>query len=390
MVASTELPFIHVRLWPFGNFTRRDVQANLLDRVLLQGTKVNDLDESSAPALMVCMTDLTYALSIGAGKNGLFFVGPTTTRFFRYGSAVQFADLTRLAERVAVSGGFPGAFPALPFKAKITTVPTPVTESPHVEELSLMLADGGIRDNLGLRLLEAANERARNAPSEFTAWSGFSPGPEWKVDLILISDGGKFFEAAPATAGALGEIMRSVDISGLETGAFRPIELTDQLPKFMLSPLSLFALSPDAVIYGMRYDTLNKALHQYFRPALYSDDVLDELVSLVPDQKIAQARLRRYRALRTGEPMSLNKVREQCLTKPDAETPECAWWGLVSVVGDDIWHTLTVFTNKPTLDDSFTPDEAGSIFRFGQYMALLKFGEIDAALQSLTRRARLP
>ena len=120
------------------------------------------------------------------------------------------------------------------------------------------------------------------------------------------------------------------------------------------------------------------------------NDVLNELVSLVPDQKVAQARLRRYRALHTSEPVSLNKVREQCLAMPEAETPECGWWGLVSLVGDDIWHTQTVFANKPTLDDSFTPDEATSIFRFGQYMVLLKFDEIDAALRNVRTRAQLP
>jgi hypothetical protein len=45
--------------------------------------------------------------------------------------------------------------------------------------------------------------------------------------------------------------MRAIDLSGLETGAFRPVELSDAFPKIMLSPLAIFALGPDAVIYGL-------------------------------------------------------------------------------------------------------------------------------------------
>jgi len=35
------------------------------------------------------------------------------------------------------------------------------------------------------------------------------------------------------------------------------------------------------------------------------------------------------------------------------------------MVGDDIWHAMTTFAAKPTLEDSFTADEAAAIFRFG-------------------------
>jgi len=49
----------------------------------------------------------------------------------------------------------------------------------------------------------------------------------------------------------------------------------------------------------------------------------------------------------------------------EPETRECAWWDLVLMVGDDIWHAMTTFAAKPTLEDSFTADEAAAIFRFG-------------------------
>jgi len=61
----------------------------------------------------------------------------------------------------------------------------------------------------------------------------------------------------------------------------------------MLSPLAIFALGPDAVIYGQHYDALRQDLHAYFRPALYSDDILSDIVAVLPEQTGAQARLHR-------------------------------------------------------------------------------------------------
>jgi len=98
--------------------------------------------------------------------------------------------------------------------------------------------------------------------------------------------------------------MRAIDLSGLETGAFRPVELSDAFPKIMLSPLAIFALGPDAVIYGQHYDALRQDLHAYFRPALYSDDILSDIVAVLPEQTGAQARLHRYLVSRSAEPIS--------------------------------------------------------------------------------------
>jgi hypothetical protein len=73
-----------------------------------------------------------------------------------------------------------------------------------------------------------------------------------KVDVIVISDGRKFLDAASAR-GPIAETMRATDIAWLETSALRPIEMSNDLPKIMLSSMSIFARGPDAIIYGMGF-----------------------------------------------------------------------------------------------------------------------------------------
>ena len=48
------------------------------------------------------------------------------------------------------------------------------------------------------------------------------------------------------------ETMRATDIAGLEL-ALRPIEMSNDLRKIMLSSMSIFARGPDAIIYGMGF-----------------------------------------------------------------------------------------------------------------------------------------
>jgi predicted acylesterase/phospholipase RssA len=390
--APAELPFLRVKLWPLSDFSRRDVQANLIDRVLLGGLTARELPKLNGPSLMVCMTDLAYGLSVGAMTDGFLLAGPVTTRFFRQNEAIRLSGLESLAAQVAVSGGFPVAFPPLKIPATITVNPQPVSQSSRVEELALVLADGGIRDNLGLRLLEAADEHARNAPaeSERSKWSGFSPGPEWRLDLILVSDGGKFLQA-DKNLGGLAAAMRAIDLTGIETGALRAISQTDALPKILLSTSSTLAPSPDGILMGYGLEAMRNNFYSFFRPAKFSDKLLRRFVALGPDQSRAEAAMQDYLKTRTGRDVNLNSVREHCLPRDGLRnaSPECAWWSLVSAVGEDIWATVRAFMQKPTLEDTFTAEEVSSIYRFGQYLVLLHWNEIqerlDFAVQRKTR-----
>ena len=388
-------PGLEVDLWPFfDRFSRLDVQAALVDRVLLRGDAAPSTKPAPGPALMVCMTDLSSGISVGAMNEGYLLAGPTSKRFFRAPEAITLPGLARLADRVAVSGSFPGAFPALQVAARITTVPEPLSHSQRTSELPLLLADGGIRDNLGLKLLEAADELAREATRHPTAngWMGFSPSLDWALDLILVSDGGKFFRSE-SDAGVLASTMRAIDLSGLETGVLRAMRNTQERPLVVLSALSTVAPSPDALIYGMAQTARRDAQYQYFRPDLLDQTTLNRVVALVPDQTAAQAALIAYQAVQTGPAINLQGIAERCAGGSRASgaastSRECAWWRLVSLVGQDIWQTTEAFMQTPTLSDSFAPGQAESVFRFGQYLVYLKSPEIRNALLAVVKNRR--
>jgi hypothetical protein len=334
---------------------------------------------------MVCMTDLSNGISVGALNEGYLFVGPTTQQFFRTPEAIEIPQFTRLAERVAVSGSFPGAFPARSLSARITTVSEPISTSQRTRDIELVLADGGIRDNLGLKLLESVDKlvRAASADSHANYWDGFRPPSDWALDLILVSDGGKFFRSE-SVAGALAATVRSIDLSGLETGVLRLMRNSSGRPLVVLSALNTVAPSPDALIAGITQTALRDNQYQYFRPKLFDDATLSKIVSLVPNQVAAESALKAYKALPSGQLISLNQIDKRCAPGSDLSdgNADCVWWRLVSLVGSDIWQTAEAFMNTPTLSDTFDHGQAEAIFRFGQYLAFLKANNIQSALKS--------
>lgn len=384
-------PGLDVRLWPFfDDFSRLDVQADLVDRVLLRGAQPARPDtRRQAPALMVCMTDLTQGLSVGAMDGGFLLQGPTSRRYFQAHEAIHLPGLDRLADRVAASGAFPGAFPARSVRATITLLPQPLASSPRVGELELRLADGGVRDNLGLGLLQAADALAREAATQPAAsgWRGFTPPADWALDLTLVSDGGKFFQAEPRP-GLLASTMRAIDLSGLETGALRPLPQDAGRPVLLLSALGTLAPAPDAVIAGVPQTALRDAAYQYLRPALLAPDVLDRLAALSPRATEAQAALQAYRRLPAGFQARLDGLPQRCTLPAAQGTPDCVWWRLVATLGEDIWQTTRTFIDTPTLSDRFSAAQAGAVYRFGQYLVLLRASQIRQALDSAAERHR--
>lgn len=382
--SPTVLPGLDVNVWPLPwPLSRTDVQANLVDRVLLAGARPGDLPRRG-PRLMVCMTDLNHGLSVGATDDGLMLAGPTVARYFRAGQAIEFPALPRLADRVAVSGAFPGAFPALPVTARVVGSGPPATLAAQGSDLPLQLADGGVRDNLGLSLLEAMDRQARLARQAADgAWGGLRPDADWQLDLILVSDGGKFLQAA-APEGTLGSTLRAIDLSGLATGVLRPMAQGDGPPRVLLSALGTVAPSPDAAVLGQSQAALRNAQYAYFRPDALGDDVVARLIALQgePTATRLRAAWAQHRQHPRG-PVNLGTVEARCGrvdgAGPKAD-PDCAWWAVVSTVGDDIWRSTLAFANTPTLSDRYTPEQARTIHRFGQYLVLLRAVELRRAV----------
>lgn len=224
-----ELPYVEARLFPWMAFGRVDVQAGLVDRVLLGGVTLGEIEDPGRPRLQICTSDLRTGSAVGLSSDGALVQSPARPARDRRGGAIPYEvrrefhaaidPATPVADLVAASGAFPGAFAALEL-----TLP----EGNGSEPRRLLLADGGIVDNWGVGLLLG---RARE------------PGDDpWRLDALLVSAGGRVFaqeEEVPAPE----EVRRAIDII-YETAGWRPVDLVGE-PK--RPPIVL--LRPDDVAH---------------------------------------------------------------------------------------------------------------------------------------------
>lgn len=365
-------------LLPFGSFSRRDVQASIVRRVLLDGAKPAS---GPGPALMIATTDLRRGLSIGSTDEGFMVAGPTTARFFRNHDAMVLEGLDDLATNVAASGAFPGAFPALETSAQFTVVGEPLDRSSDVATLPLALADGGVRDNLGLRLLQAIDQEARGTGNNSLSWPGFKPGPQWTLDLIIVSDGGQSFDAAEGQLGPLAQAWRAIELSGLETGILRPLQISPTLPIVALSTASEIGLSPDAVVVQSTTRPSMAIRRDILRAQQLSDETLARLVEIAPSRAEAEQALADYLRTRKAA-VNLTDVDERCGNESNRDLPECHWLRLYNTLLEDIYHTVSIFRSSATLKDQFRAEDADALVRLGRYFVALKDSEIRRSLSS--------
>lgn len=398
----TVLPWLDVDVWPFSDFSRLDVQANLLDRVFLRGMSVNQCFKG--PDLMIAMTDLHHGLSIGATSNGYLVFGPvlmgllkgsqadayenavaTFKNLYFDNSSFQLEKLDSLALRVAISGAFPGAFPPYNTQAQVRRNAS-LKEPGTFFELPLSLIDGGVRDNLGLSFLEVVNLVARKKQGEPKpkTWHGDSPGEKWKLDLIIASDGGQIF-AAGLSDGVLESITRAIELNGLETGALRTIPYKKKTPVHLLSGIS-FSLTPDTIMQRVDDTNILERPEVFIRTLKIQPSKLLKLSEIFLNQKKAKDVRERYRNLDfKAFAKNYQSIAEKCdkHIKPERK-PECVWYELVSLVGNDINETLNVFARTKTLQDEFDMEVANDLFRYGQYLATMKVFEIHQDLEKIS------
>ena len=119
-----EVPGLDVELFPFYRFDRLDVQRDLLDDVLLGAARGGDPTQAEElrpgqPRLMIATTDLTYGFQVGFLPDGLLKLGEGIAGQDVYrGETYEPEASWSPAERVAVSGAFPIAFPPRPFRVR--------------------------------------------------------------------------------------------------------------------------------------------------------------------------------------------------------------------------------------------------------------------------------
>jgi predicted acylesterase/phospholipase RssA len=363
-------------IFPFGHYSRRDVQAGLVRRVLL----ASQPGTAPRPALMLATTDLRHGLSVGVTGEGLMMAGPTTDRFFRFGDAVEIDGLGDVADIVAVSGAFPGAFPAMHTAARLTVVPEPLANSPDTRTMPLALVDGGVRDNLGVRLLQGIDQEVRGNGRTSLSWRGFKPSQDWALDLIIVSDGGQSFEVAERRLGLLAQVSRAIDLSGLETGILRPVMQSADLPVVSLSIAAEIGLAADATIVQSATRPRTTVRRDYFRPRLPDDPALAGMVELVPNREAARQALANYARTRGATPMNVGDLEKRCQDPASRDAPECHWRTLADLILDDIDHVAAVFRRSATLEDQYSAADVDALTRLGRYFVLLKLAEIEEKL----------
>ena len=371
-------------LFPFGSFSRRDVQAGLVRRVLLSA---EPLPGSRRPALMLAMTDLSNAMSVGATDHGFMLAGPTTSRFFKSGEAMAIDGLADLANKVAISGAFPGAFPAYQTSARFTQTYEPLSPGRPGRTIPMALVDGGVFDNLGLTLLQTIDQEARGTGNNSLPWPLFQPGPDWALDVIIISDGGQSLVAVEKPLWLLSQAWRAIEVSGLGTGILRLIRTSAELPVISLSVASELALSPDAVIAELLSSNPAAGRRRFFQPQRLSDNDLARIVDLVPARAQARQALADYRRTRKGL-LNIGDVDTHC-AKPDPayrDSAECHWRALADIALDDIERITGIFRSSATLEDAYSQNSADALVRFGRYLVLIKAAEIDEKITAAAAR----
>ena len=179
LACPLELPFTSVTLIDLCDFGRSQLQARLLDRVLLSDTPMEELAGIDRfPKLVIGFTEMEDGGQVGVSGDSIAYLEPpsASSRFqfsniaSPFKSAGIFVPLRmprnlKLSKVVAASGAFPGAF-------------NPIAIDDFKPFPTLHAADGGLTDNSGMNLLMLA---------------ATGPSPAWKLDFIIASDGSQPF-----------------------------------------------------------------------------------------------------------------------------------------------------------------------------------------------------
>jgi predicted acylesterase/phospholipase RssA len=296
MLASLRMPAdgaAFKALWFAPDYDRTRLQADLLDRVLL-GVLAREPAVTGRPELLLNITDIAGGRIIGVTPRGMVFLwlrppldrlsfanpaglgGRSMNEVFLPDGIAHVPGAQRLALLTAASGAFPLALPAYGFDAPYTLP----GEQPA--SFRYLLSDGGVSDNTGLVLLDAAQLVARKekdyAASPYP--SRHNPPSQWgmarfDVDFMLASDGSALApEEAPS--GPFSEFERAMNVMYDTTGGKEMFAARDEAkhprpPIVLITPRSI-ARSPDGLRRGGPALSLPRGTtrdwYDLFRPGL--------------------------------------------------------------------------------------------------------------------------
>jgi predicted acylesterase/phospholipase RssA len=404
-IASSRIPvgYGSFKLVPFApECTRTKLQANLLDKILLGDALFQEGSVPGRPEVMLDITDLAGGRMLGVTQHGvvnLWLKSPLERLEFDNPAGIGGASLNaaffpewlinlpgdhRLSVFVAASGAFPGALPAYRLWA-------PYTLSDPPGGFAYLLADGGLADNTGLVLLDAAQLVAREE-AEFAAHPRQTQNPpstwnmsRWDVDVILASDGSALSpEEIPF--GAFDEFVRAMDVMYMTTGGKEAFAQRDEKafprsPTLFLSPRS-FAEDPADMQPGKPVVRLGKGLALGSMPS----DLLPEMGFSAMDAETLSFVSAHMPADAQKEATALeDDLLQRGVLTPGGWThldlsgnsPEHRLYGLVA---RELDRRLRAFIETPTLRDHIDAEAATSIFDLGEYIVRFNKSYIECFL----------
>jgi predicted acylesterase/phospholipase RssA len=407
LLATSRVIGTNRTLAPIADFTRLDVQARQLDGLFLRGATFGDtlLMRRDMPELMLGTTDIVGGDMIGVTTHGLVIepIVPSTRRttfaeppnrnprlgpgtVYRPSSDLDFPSGAQLSRLVAASGAFPGAFPPLLVEHQFhhTFEHSPARD----DTVRLLLADGGIGDNLGLSLLRAAARLA----------SDTNDLRRWKVDLVIASDASAYSSTRIPTS-ALQSVGRAIDVVYLATGGDNPL-LTRSMafaptPTLLLSPRDFTSRLPDArdalgsatqlpfgtelVLPAAARDRCgNMSPSPTWRMNGFGRNTLEGIVRSMPVADRDSARRAIGELVRVG-------VLADTGWKTTSVIPTAAEAMLARTLRREIERKTRTFGSTSTLDDQLSRKTVEDLYALGRYLVLMNRPYIDYWLT----RARL-
>jgi predicted acylesterase/phospholipase RssA len=389
------IPQTRLKLLPGYEFSRTDVQASLLDRVLLGKKTFGDLADD-APTLMLCATDLQTGRIVGVTPHGVITflsLSPSESVNPRAGAlAAGFKEFPqgeyepftyesnlfprneRISSMVAASGAFPLAFEPVERHVRFKE---PNSHRLPKEKI-LRLVDGGITDNSALTLM-LETENYTSYPDQLDRNDDYKKLVEdWKLDLIVSSDAGSIFsDKMPGEIGS--DPARALDIIYARvvprSARSSRLQAYPPAPKIVsISPQSLlpypYSEHPpgDIFFHTQAAGPVSYLDEQGFRAILAEfPDRVEELV--------------RQRNAQRAIAQTANE--DKCSVENHEGEGDVAVERLVSDKVDD---AVKVFLRTDTLEDQIPSTDAARLYNLGRYLLLLKFGQIQ---QEVVRRQHL-
>lgn len=431
------LPGLKTELLPWWRYDRLDVQASLLRDLMFKNVPVPGSAGSEpahrGPLLMVAVTDLAYGFQFGLLPDGVLKLGHDGDWDVLRGQEMTLHQEFDLAERVAISGAFPMAFPPRPVELSLGVV-----NEFRDSHRRLLLADGGIRDNTGYDLLRVAHALALHADDPEFVRDQRMP-ENWRIDLGLVSDAGALFGVSEESVGSMGLLSRTFDVASVATDAparhegcaaviLQPTQLSLSIE--LLSPDQLFEAgykqhgqplldSPfrdsfSAQLFELiskqhRQSALDRPFRASFSPHWYPLPVVQAMIDVLagdPDPFLqAEARaaqsslealkplwntqMRERRWPRLYSDPSVHKACERLGSGNEAggELPPgaCAAIDLRTRMQAAIDRDIEVFRRFSTLDDTPSAPDVRAVERLGRMLVYVRWStlsrQLDAALE---------